>query len=103
MLVNNNEYLQLLAEKTALERMIAETPEEDVLDRASLSARLKSIEDALSQAKPDEPEPKHDKVDVGLLYDQPQDHLALARLFLRTGMEESLDHLLDLPVVTRSG
>jgi hypothetical protein len=48
--VNRGEYLQLLGEKTALERMIAETPEEDVLDRASLSARLKSIEAARDAA-----------------------------------------------------
>lgn len=47
----------MLSEKTALERMLAETPEEDVLDRASLSARLKSVERALSQEKPDEREP----------------------------------------------
>lgn len=55
--MNRGEYLQLLGEKTAIERMIAETPAEDVLDRASLSARLKSVEAALSQAKPDEREP----------------------------------------------
>ena len=48
------EYPQLLSEKTALERMIAETPEEDELDRASLSARLRRVEEALSHAKPDE-------------------------------------------------
>jgi hypothetical protein len=55
--VNRGEYLQLLSEKTAIERMIAETPEEDVLDRASLSARLTNVEAALSEAKPDEREP----------------------------------------------
>jgi Uma2 family endonuclease len=42
--MNHAEYLHLLGEKTALERMIAETPEEDVLDRASLTARLRQIE-----------------------------------------------------------
>ena len=52
--MNRGECLQLLGEKTAIERMIAETPEEDVLDRARLSARLKSVEAALSQAKPDD-------------------------------------------------
>lgn len=52
--VSRGEYLQLLSEKTALERMIAETPKEDVLDRASLSARLRRVEEALSHAKPDE-------------------------------------------------
>lgn len=55
--MNRDEYLQLLGEKTAVERMIAETPEEDAIDRASLSARLKNIEEALAQAKPDEREP----------------------------------------------
>jgi hypothetical protein len=55
--VNRGEYLQLLGERTAIERMIAETPEEDVLDRASLSARLKSVEGALREANPDEREP----------------------------------------------
>lgn len=54
--MNRGDYLQLLGEKTAIERMIAETPEEDVLDRASLSARLTSVEAALSQAMPDERE-----------------------------------------------
>jgi hypothetical protein len=51
------EYLHLLSEKTALERMLADTPEEDVIDRASLSARLTTVEGALAQAKPDEREP----------------------------------------------
>lgn len=55
--MNRGEYLQLLGEKTAIDRMLAETPEEDVLDRASLSARRKRIEADLSQAKPDEREP----------------------------------------------
>ena len=55
--MNRGDLLHLLGEKTALERMLAETPEEDVLDRASLLARLKSIEGALSQATPDEREP----------------------------------------------
>lgn len=55
--MNRSEYLQLLGEKTAIERMITETPEEDVLDLASLSARLKSLVAALSQATPDEREP----------------------------------------------
>lgn len=56
--MSRGEYLHsLLGERTALERMIAETPEEDVLDRASLSACLKSAEAALSQVEPDEREP----------------------------------------------
>lgn len=55
--MNRREYLHLLGEKSSLERMLAEVPEEDVIDRASLSARLKSIEDSLANAKPDEREP----------------------------------------------
>jgi hypothetical protein len=55
--MNRGEYLDLLGEKTALHRMIAETPEEDVIDRASLSARLRSVEATLIHAKPDEREP----------------------------------------------
>ena len=55
--MNRGEYLHLLGEKTALERMLAETPEEDAIDRASLAARLRIVEDVLAQAKPDEREP----------------------------------------------
>lgn len=55
--MNRGDYLHLLGEKTALERMLAETPEDDVLDRASLAARLKGIELAMIEAKPHEREP----------------------------------------------
>lgn len=55
--MNHGEYLHLLGEKTALKRMIANTPDENVIDRASLIARLKKVEAALAQAKPDEREP----------------------------------------------
>ena len=55
--MNRAEVLDLLGEKTALERMIAETPAEDVIDRASLAARLEAVEKALVVAKPDEREP----------------------------------------------
>jgi len=56
--VNGGEYLHLLGERTALARMLAETPEEDVIDRASLSARLKRVEAALAEvaSAPKEPE-----------------------------------------------
>lgn len=37
--------------------MIAETPEEDVLDRESLVARLKTVEEMIAQARPEEREP----------------------------------------------
>jgi len=39
----------LLSEKTTLERMIAETPEADVLDLASLRHRLEVIEGRLAR------------------------------------------------------
>jgi hypothetical protein len=55
--VNRPEYLQFLGEKTALMRMIAETPEEDVLDRTSLSARLRTVEELLSQSHPGKRDP----------------------------------------------
>ena len=38
--MNRQEYNQLISERSALERMIADTPEEDVIDRGSLRARL---------------------------------------------------------------
>lgn len=55
--MNRGEYLHLLGEKTVLGRMIAETPEDDVLDLASLAARLKTVEDAIAQGRPDERDP----------------------------------------------
>jgi len=47
--VTQTELLHLLGEKTALERMLAETPADDVIDRASLNARLATVERALAQ------------------------------------------------------
>jgi hypothetical protein len=55
--LNRGEYVQLLGEKAVVRRLLAETPEEEVIDRASLRARLKRLEDALAQATPDEREP----------------------------------------------
>lgn len=52
-----SERLDLLGEKTELERMLEETPVEDVLDRASLEARLASVEDLLREAGSGEREP----------------------------------------------
>ncbi len=48
--MNRGDYLHLLAEKTALEQMLAETPEDDVLDRSSLLARLNVVEEQIVQA-----------------------------------------------------
>ncbi|HEY7374528.1 MAG TPA: hypothetical protein VIF57_20360 [Polyangia bacterium] len=55
--MNRDEYLHLLSEKIALERLIAETPATEVIDRASLDTRLRVVDEALSVGKPDEREP----------------------------------------------
>lgn len=55
--MNRGEYFQLLSEKAAVAQMIAETPEEDVVDRTSLTVRLRRLEAALSQVRPEEREP----------------------------------------------
>jgi hypothetical protein len=57
--MSRRDYLHLLGEKAALERMIAETPIEDVLDRGSLVARLEEIEQRIAEARPDAREPAH--------------------------------------------
>ena len=55
--MNRLDYLQLLGERNALQRMIEETPLEDVLDRGSLTARFEEIEHRIAEAKVDEREP----------------------------------------------
>jgi Fic family protein len=50
--MTRDEYEHLLAERSALQRMLAETPEEDVLDRASLTVRLQTVEGWISEAGP---------------------------------------------------
>jgi hypothetical protein len=55
--MNRGEYLHMVAERSAIERLIAETPEEDVIDRASLVARLKNVEAVLAGMGLDEREP----------------------------------------------
>lgn len=52
-----HDFVQLLGERTALQRMIESTPVDDVLDRGSLTARLEEIEYKLSEAKINESEP----------------------------------------------
>lgn len=52
--MNRGEHLMLLGEKSTLERMIAETPADEVIDLASLRARLQVVNAALAQARPDE-------------------------------------------------
>jgi hypothetical protein len=51
--MNRLEYLDLQGEKSTLERMIAETPEENVIDRGSLVARLEDIQERLANYIPD--------------------------------------------------
>lgn len=55
--MNRAEYFDLLAEKTTLEQMIADTPEADVIDHASLTARLAAVNEALASGAPEEREP----------------------------------------------
>lgn len=47
-----NEHDHLLAELGALQAMLAETPEEDVVDRASLTVRLLKVEQLIAEATP---------------------------------------------------
>jgi len=42
--MNHDEYMLLLSERTTLEQLIDETPEEDVLDRGSLQTRLEIVQ-----------------------------------------------------------
>lgn len=55
--MTRQDFVQLLGERTALQRMIESTPAEDVLDRGSLTARLEEIEYRIAKAKVDESEP----------------------------------------------
>lgn len=57
-----HELVQLLAERTALRRMIESTPTEDVLDRGSLTARLEEVEHQISEAKVSEREPARARI-----------------------------------------
>ena len=56
------DFVQLLGERTALQRMIESTPVDDVLDRGSLTARLEEIEYRISEAKVDEREPARARI-----------------------------------------
>ncbi|QQS53179.1 MAG: hypothetical protein IPM89_09640 [Candidatus Competibacteraceae bacterium] len=42
--MNRQGALHLVGERNALQRMIADTPEEEMLDRGSLTARLEEVE-----------------------------------------------------------
>jgi hypothetical protein len=56
------DFVQLLGERTALQRMIESTPIDDVLDRGSLTARLEEIEHRITEAKVDEREPARARI-----------------------------------------
>lgn len=55
--MNRQDYVHLLGEHSALQRMIAETPEDEALDRGSLMARLEDVDYQLAQVQIDEREP----------------------------------------------
>lgn len=55
--MNRHEYMHLLAERDALQRMIADTPVEEAIDRLSLESRLAVIDEQIAQAVVNEREP----------------------------------------------
>ncbi len=55
--MNRQGALHLLGERSALQRIIADIPEEEVLDRGSLTARLEEVEYQIAQTQIDEREP----------------------------------------------
>lgn len=55
--MSNSHYLQLAGERQTLQRMLDNTPTEDVLDRGSLLARLEEVEFELAQVHAPEKEP----------------------------------------------
>lgn len=46
--MNIQEYKHLLAERTTVQRLLAEIPDEEVLERSGLEARLEDVEDELA-------------------------------------------------------
>lgn len=60
--MNRLERASLLAEKSALEEMLAEIPLEDVLDRGGLQARLESIDGMLAAIVPNTRDPARVKL-----------------------------------------
>jgi len=58
--MNRQYFVQILAEQTALRRMIESTPVDEVLNRGSLTARLEGIEHRIAEANVDEREPARD-------------------------------------------
>jgi hypothetical protein len=60
--VNRNDYMHLLAERTALQRMIADTPKANVIDRRSLQSRLETLDETIAAAQVDERAPAQVRV-----------------------------------------
>ena len=60
--MTRHDLVQLLAEQTALKRMIESTPMEDALDRGSLTARLEEVEYQIKKAKLTEREPARARI-----------------------------------------
>jgi hypothetical protein len=60
--LNRDERAGLLSQRGMVERMLAATPESDVLDRASLEARLRSIDAELAASPADGREPARVKL-----------------------------------------
>ncbi len=55
--MNRQEYMAIQAERNTLQRMLERIPAENVLDRASLEARLEEVEEWLAEASEPEREP----------------------------------------------
>lgn len=55
--MNRDEHIALLAERTALQNMLAKVPEDDIIGRGSLGARLTVVNQAIEAAGELEPEP----------------------------------------------
>jgi hypothetical protein len=48
--MNRQEYEFILAERTQLRQMLERMPEDDVIDRISIQARLKRVDDLLAES-----------------------------------------------------
>jgi hypothetical protein len=55
--MTHDEFIHLLSERAALQRFIDETPEEDVLDRGSMIARVEELDELIAAGETDQREP----------------------------------------------
>ena len=60
--MNIQEYNQLKAEQSALEQLLAEIPEENVIDRISLECRKADVDKELESKEPPHRDPTHAKI-----------------------------------------